>query len=265
MAWAVCAECNTRYDARTLAFCPRCGGTARAGSDATPGPGGRRDPARMRLQLGGVLLLILGGLFLAAATTALMNPGATERQVFLFGLGQDESFQGGEVAVRVLDDGLPVPGANVTMQAGNRTLAAGATDLDGRFNATLRGSIAVNVTVTRGTESWLRQVLAPQGVTATVAIDLAHDAASSDRVVGAQGLALTTMLALLVLSLLLSVGGLAAVLVRWRGLALAGPLPVVALAALLVLLYFSIGPLLFLAMLGAPYALVVSGRSAFRR
>ena len=269
--WVVCAECHTRYEATQFSFCTRCGSTARAGSGAPVpvSPLRRRDPARMRLQLGGVLLLAVGLVFVGSAVLLFMNPAWSQGTSF-DQLGQspaDPTAPAGDIQVHVTDSGVDLRGANVSVTAGNRTVATGTTGADGRYNATLTGSFAVNVTVQAGNGTWVRRALAPHGFVVPVDVDIGRDARSTDRVAGPEELFLVTGIAWLVMSLLMVLGGLAAVLVRWRGLALGGPLPTVAFVLWLAVLLFQAGIaiLLPIVLVVMPYALVVSGRSAFRR
>lgn len=264
--WVVCAECNTRYETEALGFCPRCGSRAKEGESpvATVGPI-RRDPARMRLQLGGVLLLLMGLLFLVAVVVTMLNPAWSETQSFAYWSGPQEDMNAtaGTIIVLATDAGKPLVGANVTISSGNRTVASGVTDPAGRYELQLRGYIAVNLTLASGGNSWTRHVLAPSGSTIEVHVDVT-DAAVSDRVEGPDNLLVATTVAGFTMTILLALGGLAAVLVKWRGLALAGPIPMVAFLALLIV-PFGMAGLFFFALVGTPYALVVSGRSAFPR
>lgn len=272
--WVVCAECNTRYETRAFGFCPRCGATSRRAASAPIGPGGptRRDPARMRLQLGGVLLILVGGFFLTGAAASFLDPSGSEAQLYAWSAAQNSTDVAPSPIVLHLTDGTaPVAGAIVTLQAGNELVANGTTDANGRFEATLTRHTAARLNVTHDNRTWVRLMLAPSGQSVEVRIDVASDPLVSDRVAGARGLATGVAVSALVLSLGMVLGGLAAVLARWRGLALVGPLPVLVLSLILVALVMSAGPavmmssLVILSLVGVPYALVLSGRSAFRR
>jgi len=272
--WVVCAECNTRYETRAFGFCPRCGATARLASSAPVGPGGptRRDPARMRLQLGGVLLILVGGFFLTGAAASFLDPGSSEAQLYAWSAAQNSTdVAPSTILLHVTQGSTPIQGANVSLVAGGHEVARGTTDREGRFNATLSGYVAARINVTHNGGTWVRLLLAPSGQPVTVTIDVATDAQVTERVIGARGLATGVATSALVLSLGMVLGGLAAVLARWRGLALVGPLPVLVLSLLLVALVISAGPavmmssLVILSLVGIPYALVLSGRSAFRR
>jgi hypothetical protein len=255
-----CAECGNRYEA-SLGFCPRCGGTARGETANTPAS--PRNPARMRLQLGGLLLLLVGLLFLAGPLAILADPSPTERQMHDWWTAAQEGgqLQGGDVALVLMRDGNPVAGANVTVTAGNRTLATGQTDQAGHFNASLGPFVAVTLHVDG---AFRRDALSiVPGAATTVRLDVAIDPAESEAVTGIEGFVTGVVVTILLLSLLLALGGLSALLVRWRGLALAGPLPTLAVVLLGTLIFLNAGTLALLAILAVPYALVVSGRAAF--
>lgn len=265
--WTVCAECGNRYESPPYSFCPKCGSTARAGPSQPGGvrPTARRDPARMRVQLGGIVLLTVAALSLASTLTLLANPESAQRVLF------DTSMEsaggpvgeGGAVHVRLVQDGAPVAGANVTYAGANGTFLAGRTDAGGWHNATLGTRWAAVVNVTWMDRSWTREVLAPGGVVTQLQVDAAEPARVA-RVVGGESLWQAGLATATVLAGLMALGGLAAVLVRWRGLALAGPLPVLALLVLL-LAASPQGGLLLAALVAVPYVLVATGGSAFRR
>jgi len=265
--WVACADCGTAYDAAQITFCPRCGATAvrpRTPSAANPAGTSRRDPARMRLQLGGIVLLVIGLLATANSGYLLLAPGLAQETVYKVAAAQT-NVTGGTVALHLTDAGRAVAGARVwAVGEDGRTLLNGTTDADGRLSATLKGAPAGQLHVAAGNLTWTRRVVAFQGSTLDVALDT-RDPVDSPEALGVSQYVTTVLVASTGLSLLLALGGLAAVLVRWRGLALGGPLPMVALAVLFALLFLSVGGLVLLLLLGGPYALILSGRAAFRR
>lgn len=273
-----CAECGNRFDAALTGFCPRCGATARApapGSPASapvPAPGpARRDPLRRRVQVGGILLAAWGALLAIACLAFALLPTpvlSAQLDVVVGDLG-DTPLPGGALHVQVLDNGTPAPGAEVELRSpGGAVVYRNQTSEAGWANATLGDHAAVNLTVRAGGRTLERRALVRENDTLEARLDVARDPAAQEGRLGLDRLIALLRVGAWVLgtgALLLLAGGVAAVAVRWPALAIAGPLPVLALTLLLAVATLSVGMFVVLALQAVGLALVVAGRPAFRR
>ncbi len=254
-----CAECGHRYDSQTQTFCPRCGnmGSRSAGQVAPM----RSDPRRRRVQIGGVilistasLLLILFGAVFAMAGTLVQEQGAE--------LLQDQP--GGELTV-VFTDGAPVANASVAVTLLNGSLAAaGATDDDGRFGPLDLDVAVVNVTITHMQRAWHRQAVVIDGDSLLLRVDAAD---ATEATVGADALVgpVRGMLGFFIaISLFVLGGGIAAVRLRQRNIALSagivGLLPILIMAVAVP----NIATMLLMFLLTLAVAFIFAGRGAFR-
>jgi hypothetical protein len=280
--FAVCAECGNRFDASLGGFCPRCGaiapppgapgapaaaGTAGAPGAPQPGPA-RRHPLRRRVQVGGILLSTWGLLltvsclvFLALPTSVLQGQLDT-----LLDEVRDAPLSGGQLHLQVLANGTPTQALVEVHLPGGRLLWANQT-VGGWANVTLGNQGSVNVTVRAGGHVLQRRAVALANDTLEARVDVARDPATAPRL-GTERLVLFVRLAGAVVgvgALLLLGGGIAALAVRWPILAIAGPVPVLAITVLLAVATPYAGILVILALQAVGLALVVSGRPAFRR
>lgn len=261
-----CAECQENYDSDAMPFCPRCGSTK-----STPGvlSGARataaaRDPRRRRVQIGGVMLTILGGLgvvmFILSAVLAgqLMTDIAGD---VLVGL------PGGELEVRVLDNGTAVPNATVQILHQNGTiLHEDRTEASGWSNVTALDEALVDVRVLTPEGNWTRTVIVLQGSDDQLIIDVAEDPTTSPDWVGAAELVRTlriTAVVFSVASLMVLAAGISALRLRNRGLAITGAVVGLIPALLLFVVTLAVGALLMVLSLTVALYMVVAGRHQF--
>jgi hypothetical protein len=268
---ATCAECQTRYD-DTLPFCPRCGSTARAASVAAAVPQPvRRGGARGRAHLGATIILVVALFFAAGAFLTALAPEEQMRTALdgvAAGIDQG-SANTGAVHIQVLANATPLAGANVTVRTTtNVRLASGVTDAFGWYNASAGGHAAVRVNVTARNVTLERGVLLAAAADATVRLDVARDPSTAPHWLGTEdllGLLRGAAWVLGGLSVLAALGAIAGLALRWKGLALGGPLPLVTVAALLFAYTLSLPVLAVAVVVVGSYGLMVSGRTAFRR
>jgi hypothetical protein len=269
-AWAQCAECGTRYETRATGFCPRCGSTQRRadapGQPAATAPA-RRDPARRRVQVGGLLLAVFGFLIVAGSGTVLWKAGEIDDQLQQTLARERLEVPGGELRLRVLADGVPTQ-ANVTLSRfwgpafSNRT-----TDAQGALNLTLGDNGAFNLTVRAAGREVTRPVLVLSGLTEEAAVDVVRDPATGPWIGLEPLVRLTRILmgAILASAAAMLLAGVCAMAVRLYPLAVAGPVPILAITLIVTVASLSVGLLVLLAILATALGLIVSGRAAFRR
>ncbi len=131
---------------------------------------------------------------------------------------------GGELHLLLLDAGVPVANATVTVQTiGGEAFANLTTDPSGWANTTLTDHAAVNVTILHEGQTWYRQVLALE--IQEVVVDVAVDPQETERWIGVDSLLTATRVLSAVfaaMALLVVVGGVAALRLRYRHFATAG-------------------------------------------
>lgn len=271
-----CVECGNRFDANQMGFCSRCGATAPAPGAPGAAPAGfaaplpRRDPMRRRAQVGGILLTTLGALLLASCLGFFILAST----VLGDALGQvvasqgDAPIRGGTLQVHVLDNGTAAANATVEMRSPAGTRFYSNQTIGGWANVTLGGHAAANLTVTSRGHTLTRRALVLEGDTQVLTLDVAKDPAQDASWVGMERLVSFVRVAVAVVAiaaLAMLVGGIAAVTLRWLPLAIAGPVPALALSLLLVVATLNVGMLVILLLQAVGLALVVSSRPAFRR
>ncbi|MGB0652150.1 MAG: hypothetical protein ACPGQL_03025 [Thermoplasmatota archaeon] len=222
-----CAECGERYDSAEFTFCPRCGGTGARPAGAKPTTAGgvgaaptmmdiQRSVARRRVQRGGIILVAMG-----AATAAMLIAS-----LFLVETQLDASLDalatqaGGDLEIQVLGPaGDPAVGVNVTLlDMEGSALANGTTGAGGWWNTTAPQA-GVNVTAL---DTWQR-AFALGGQTLPVTLDATatpDDAWISDGAL-VTGLRIY-MVVLLAMTLFVVGGGIAALRLKGRRLAVSG-------------------------------------------
>lgn len=252
-----CGECGTRYDSDQNPFCPRCGSTAHG--KVVPGAipvAARHDPARRRVQASGVLLLVVGALFLVSALVGLTLPTQELAHRFV----EPMADQPGGTLVLVPADDQPY-NVTVTSLAGdpiaNATGHVGELTIASPKHATLRiegvhqGAI-VNATAIVLTGDTLRLALA--------------DATPEEVAIGPT---LETTVAVgrvvfIVVAVVLTGGGLCALLLRfYAGAATAAILGL--LLSAVVLAGFLLAGLLFAIPFGFAGVFILRGRRHFGR
>lgn len=251
-----CPECGARYDSDANAFCPRCGSERKAPArEATIASAQRTQPGRRRVQAGGLILAVLGGLaalqfLIGAIVPADPDPATLE---MLSDVGFFRDLPGGEVVLSMQ------PGA-----VGNYTLAT----LDGNattgtaMNGTTLSleSAFMNLTVTLDGTQYVRMLYVPQGEQETVHLE---DDAASWVSAGAPSALRGIAAFMAFFAALVLVGGISAVRLRQRRLAVMA----IVLAALPGLFLVFLAPpvgLLLLVLPGAAAYLILSGRQHFR-
>lgn len=222
-----CGECSHLYDSDEHPFCPRCGALDKAKDpDRAVGLAAVQDPRRRPVQMAGVMMITLGGLALVLfAATAILAPSLVPQTIEAVA-----DYEGGTIALEVVDGDVPVAGATVDVHALNGTLLAnGTTDAEGRFVVEEAQAAAVNVTVSTDAGTWTRQVFSlPEengGSPTSVVIDVSVDPQEPDGWTGVSEIVnvsriLAAFFALA--SLVTLLGGVAAVRLRKRQWALAG-------------------------------------------
>ncbi|HUR61570.1 MAG TPA: hypothetical protein VM286_04320 [Candidatus Thermoplasmatota archaeon] len=272
-----CVECGNRFDAAQMGFCSRCGAVAPApgtpgalaGASAAPALA-RRDPLRRRPQVGGILLTTLGALLLASCIGFYVLAGAVLGEA----LGQvvasqgDAPIRGGTLSIHVLDNGTAAANATVELRSPAGTLFYSNQTVGGWANATLGDHAAANITVRAGGHILERRALVLEGDAQDLTLDVSRDAAQDAAWIGMDRLVSFVRIAVGVIAaaaLALLLGGIAAVMLRWLPLAIAGPIPALALTLLLVVATLNVGMLVIFLLQAVGLALVVSGRRAFRR
>lgn len=271
-----CPECGNRYDAVLGGFCPRCGAVAPApgapgSAPAVPSRATLRgDPVRRRVQVGGMLLATWGALMAIACLGFAALPqgtlvGTLDQVIDNFG---DSGLPGGALHVQVLDNGTAVRNATVELRTpAGQMLETRATGAGGWANTTLGEHWAVNLTVRADGHALERRAVVRANDTLELHLDVARGPPAAARL-GTDRLASLVRVTAGVLggaAVLLLAGGIAALVVRWPALAIAGPIPVLGFVLLLAVASLSVGVLVVLLLQGIGLALVVSGRSAFRR
>lgn len=254
---AECIECHATFDEK-LGFCPRCGGQKRMA--AAPA---RTDAARRRIQMAGLLHVVLGGFLLVISgilvASVVLAPDALLDQL---GTQSSQGLRGGTLDLNLTQAGAPWV-TDVRIYSGSGLLLH-------EVQSDATGHVVLNVT-----EAAIRiVVLGPPEINATafvlegshLRLDLAAEGPAPSPWQGAQELMAVTQglaWAMLAAGILLFASGVAAVRVRYYGLALGGALPIAVLAGLLALATLNIGSLLAFGLLVASLAIIVKGRRAF--
>jgi hypothetical protein len=259
-----CKECGTRYDT-DHGFCPRCGSTARGPTlPHAVAVAQRRDPGRRRVQASGVLLLVVGLLFLVSSLIGLAVPLE-------------------EVAVSFVEPMADQPGGTLILAGGdNVTYDVIVTTVD--------GAVVANATGHSGTFNVSSPRHATLHVAANWTADLAAGSTSSSSefhaiVLGGDTLRVTLgepddgdvlvsptlrtivqvgRIAFVAVAVILAGGGTCALLLRFWPLAVVASLVGLFLAAI-VLLGFLVYGLLFALPFGFAAFFILRGRAYFRK
>lgn len=250
-----CQECGLRYDSSQNAFCPRCGSEHKAPERrATMDLVKRSDPARRRVQIGGVILMALAALaliqFLIAAFDTSPPDDATLEM--LSGVELMRDTPGGDLDV--LGNGTYVLRLMDGTEVENGTLAGSHTfDLSSTFT---------NLTLTTGDGEIIRLIYLPEGESHT--LDLQGAAPGQEWVAAGTVGAMQALAGFMAFFAALTVlGGLMAFRLRHRKVAyLACGLAL--LPGLVLLILLPAAGLLLLLLPGAATGLIVSGRQQFQ-
>ncbi len=252
-----CAECGNRYDSQVDAFCSRCGSTKTGQTfTASVDVAQRGGAVRRRVQAGGVILLVMGLLAMVAYATIAIAPAVVVDNMEVFLTDQ----QGGEVAVQVLQNGTPVAGTEVRfVHPDGSVLANASTNAQGWANASAASAyLLVEV------GDFQQGVVSLPEATTAMEVDLAT-------ATGGETVGLDTVVSAVrgvsgffaVMSLFVVAGGIAAIRVQGRGLALGGA----GLGMLPALILFVATPTggvgLLLLVTGTAFVLIYSGRREF--
>jgi hypothetical protein len=260
-----CAECGTRYDSDVQAFCPRCGGL-RQGTPMAPAvtSAARRLPSRRRVQVGGVILAATSGVFFVLAVVGFFAAGSlTVESLQLL-----DGAEGGAVEVRVVSGGEGVAGARVELQRiDGEAFANGTTDENGTVRLSAKASALNRVQVTYENQSWHRRVFAGPGAVRSVEFDVAAppgalpDVLQTKKEVSQVRMFAGMAAAFMALGI---AGGIAAIRLRPRNVAVAGAIAGLAPVLLLVFAVPAAG-LVPALLMGLAAALILPGRGAFTR
>lgn len=249
-----CAECATRYDSETNAFCPRCGSTDR--SKPVPGAlqvAARHDPARRRVQASGVLLLVAGSLFLVSALIGLTIPAQQLAQEFVTPMADQP---GGTLIL--------VPADNATYDASvfarDGTLLGNVTGQQGEWRFASPQHASVQVTWTADQASGNVTAIVLTGDTLRIPLD-----GSQDLLLGStlQTTILVGRILFVLVAAVLAAGGLSALLLRVWALAASAAVAGL-LLGLLVVAGFLLAGLLFAVPFGFAAVFILRGRRHFR-
>lgn len=259
-----CTECGEHYDSQENPFCPRCGSMRTEG----PVPGAvdaarRRSPARRRVQAAGVALMVVGAFFVVGSIFVAVMVGQAPPQTLQEALAGQP---GGALSIQVVAGGESVAAVvNLTGPEG-APLTNGTTDAAGWFNTTGLEAASVTVHVAADNGTWQRRALVMRGDEVTLRIDTATDAQESSWVGLDPFVRAVRIVAVFLafLSLFIVAGGVAALRLRQRPLAVAG-----AMAGFLPLLVITVaapmlGGLLLLAVVSGALVLILLGRHEFR-
>lgn len=251
-----CKECGTRYDT-THGFCSRCGSTARGPvTPAVLAVAQRRDPGRRRVQAAGVLLLAVGGLFLTSTlVTLVMSDGDLPPEYI--GFFDD---QAGGMLVLTAANGTTYDALVSTMDG---TPLANASGQSGDLGVDLTDHAAVRVQVASGGETHNATVVVFAGDTVRLLVDdlgdgdvIASDAVGTINRV-ATGIAV-------VFTIVLALGGLAALLLRAWPLAATAAVLGAFVGVFSLFLFLQTG-LLFAIPFGFAAFFILRGRRYFAR
>jgi hypothetical protein len=229
-----CAECERIYDSNENPFCPRCGGMKHQNPViAAHAIAGRADPRRRRVQVAGVIMLSTGALVLLAGIAMLASAGA----VWGFAASLDDATASGltqtasNIEVTILQGGVPVEGANVTLESGQmQFIASNFTNADGLVRFEGVTSFVVDLNVAHDDVDWDLSFIAvnpsddPEFVT-DVQLELADQSVVNGPLLDEKMVSNTTRIlgaGATLLGLTPVIGGIAAVRLRNQQLALFG-------------------------------------------
>jgi hypothetical protein len=230
-----CAECGSRYDSDANAFCPRCGSLQRGQATKAALSSARvAHPRRRRAQVGGIMLLVLGSLWLLqfGVTAALApEPDASQLEALRSSRFADVG-GGGDLHLRLLDNGTPLAGVIVSMVGHGESAATNlTTSASGWANFTRLPSafvtVAFEATVGNATNAtvYQRHAYVPATDRVVVREELSRREAGDDVPWSAPGLRTLVRILSSVLALVSAIavaGGVAALRLRAYGWALTG-------------------------------------------
>ncbi len=257
-------------------FCPRCGSTVRGKDPEVRVPVLANDPRRRRAQMGGAILLFMGLSFFGLWAYGIVSAGYhPEGSIDSFvGLTGDSPVPAGDLHIRVLENGTAVENATVHLRLpSGLPYLQGATNHAGWYNTTLERQAAVNVTIQVGNVTLERRAFVVWPNTEEVTFDVARDPLHASGWLGLEQfnqIAVVFLMGIGLASLLLAVGGAAALALRLPNLAVAAPIPSIVVTSLLFVWtllvgVFYVGIVLMLALQVTALVMVASGRSAFRK
>lgn len=252
-----CGQCGTRYDSDENAFCPRCGSTRH--SDPVPGAlpvAARHDPGRRRVQASGVLLIIVGSLFLVSSLVGLAIPVQELARQFV----EPMADQPGGVLLLVPGDDAPYA-ATVSTLAGEVLVNESAQVGDLRVASPKHASL--KVLWTAGNVSGNVTAIVISGDTLRLPLNVAP---AQDTVIGAT-LAKTVSvgrIVFIVAATVLVAGGASGLLLRAWPLAAVAALMGVILGLVVVAAFLWAG-LLFAIPFGLAASFILRGRRYFKR
>ncbi len=218
-----CTECGARYDSSQNPFCPRCGSLETRSEAVAVAQAERSEPLRRRVQAMGVVLMVFGLIFGASMIfVAFQARPLMEGNMETLGGG----VAGGALNVSLRDGDAGVQNASVVIfSLDSKELLNQSTGIDGSVRFPSLEEAAVRVLVSHNNDSWERNVFVLAGggdVRLTLDTTDASDDASwvgLDTVVTAVRIFAVVGTVCFLLAIL---GGLAALRLRYHGLATAG-------------------------------------------
>jgi hypothetical protein len=249
-----CAECGSHYDSERDAFCPRCGSTAKGKIlPAALAVARRNDPGRRRVQVSGVVLLIIGLLFLGSTVAeAVLSKGQLP----------------GEYADLMADQA----GGTLVVDANGTAFMVTVLTMEGRELAN-RSSSGEPVEIEVAKHAGVRlQLQVGNATTNATAVVLPGDRLEVDASTVREGQALSGSSLQVIgkvaigfgmfFALLLAGGGLAALRLRWFPLAATAAI-LGALVGVFALFFFLTAGLLFAVPFGFAAYFVLRGKRHF--
>jgi hypothetical protein len=262
-----CAECGNRYDSQANPFCPKCGST----KTGAPLPGAvaagtRIDPRRRRVQLAGVILMVMGLFFLAGTLMGAIFPAASQPDQLYEAAATfaPPPGTGGALDVDFLQNGTPIQNATFTVAPLTNSSARVAVPLTaGHAHVNVLPASFTNATLRQGNRTWVVRLYVTAGNTAVLRYDT-QDAqrpawASWDHTAQNRYIAmgLSAYLALVVW------GGICALRLRRRGWAIAGAILMLIPAAIILPAFLSLIMILYAALIVWALVLILRGKPYF--
>ncbi len=253
-----CSECGTHYDSQEHPFCPRCGSTAqRASVPGALASARRNDPARRRVQASGAVLLAIGMLFLVASLASALVPQQRAAESVVDTLAAQP---GGRLVV----DWPSPEAASLMLVARDGTVLANETVEGGHYETNVSRAV-VEVRSTQGTASWNQTVVVMTGDALQLTLPPNPPAGPQPVVFSplfSQVLAVARYVSV-GLALVLCIGGLCALLLRWWPIAAVG-----AIVGILLGIFAMVGFLVLGLLFAIPFVicgiLILRGRRQFR-
>ncbi len=243
-----------------MAFCPACGGTKQGA--AAPGPVAGLDMTVRRVRMAGIALVSLG----AVMTVGLVAVFIFAAEILPETLEQLAPQPGGGFHLHFTENGTGAANATVTVEGVEGPVLNGTTGPGGWWNVT-EAPAGIWVNTTWQGETWSRRVFSVAGSPAALEVDTS-EARVEDDWVGAQDFLRSVRVmagVLLLVSLVVIAGGVSALRLHHRGLAMAGGIVGLLPPILLFTATRSLVTMLILGVMAASLAFIVKGRERFKQ